>query len=97
MDKNDANLTETLRKCEVDAEAARVRLEAEIAAEQLRLSKLPTPRIGMTMRQVEASRWGLPDSINATEDAHGVREQWVYGRNYVYFTNGRVSAIQTSR
>ena len=41
---------------------------------------------------------GRSDSINATQTASGTREQWVYslGR-YLYFDNGRLTAIQESR
>ena len=55
----------------------------------------PSPRIGMTTAQVLASSWGKPESINTTITANGNSEQWVYGlRTYVYFRNGKVSAIQ---
>lgn len=38
-----------------------------------------------------------PQQINKTESAYGTREQWVYyGGLYVYFTNGRISAVQRS-
>jgi hypothetical protein len=53
------------------------------------------PRIGMTEAQVLASSWGKPTSVNTTITAYGNSEQWVYGnRMYVYFRNGKVSAIQ---
>jgi hypothetical protein len=52
-------------------------------------------RIGMTAAQVKASCWGAPQSVNKTTTAGGTDEQWVYGgSNYVYLTNGIVSAIQ---
>jgi hypothetical protein len=55
----------------------------------------PSPRIGMSAAQVLASNWGEPESINTTITANGNSEQWVYGlRMYIYFRNGRVSAIQ---
>jgi len=31
---------------------------------------------------------------NKTTTANGVREQWVYGKSYVYLMNGEVTAIQ---
>lgn len=52
-------------------------------------------RIGMSAKQVRASNWGAPNSINSTVTAHGVDEQWVYGtRSYLYFHNGVLTAIQ---
>lgn len=55
----------------------------------------PPPRIGMTEAQVLASSWGKPSSVNTTITAYGNSEQWVYGYGmYVYFRNGKVSAIQ---
>ncbi|GLX81857.1 hypothetical protein [Thalassotalea eurytherma] len=39
--------------------------------------------------------WGTPDDVNSTITAHARKEQWVYsGGNYVYLTNGIVTAIQ---
>ncbi len=53
------------------------------------------PRIGMTEAQVLASSWGKPSSVNTTVTVYGNSEQWVYGYGmYVYFRNGKVSAIQ---
>jgi hypothetical protein len=53
--------------------------------------------IGMTAEMVRRS-WGNPERINTTITAAGTSEQWVYGlQNYVYLTNGRVTAMQTSR
>ena len=55
----------------------------------------PPPRIGMNEAQVLASSWGKPSSVNTTITAYGNSEQWVYGYGmYVYFRNGKVSAIQ---
>jgi hypothetical protein len=52
-------------------------------------------RIGMTKDQVVRSAWGRPASINKTTTHNIVREQWIYGGNlYLYFQNGRLSAIQ---
>lgn len=52
------------------------------------------PRIGMTHEQVEASTWGKPKEINKTTYAWGTTEQWVYsGYRYIYFENGKVTAI----
>ena len=41
--------------------------------------------------------WGAPDEINRTTTAFGIREQWVYGDQYLYLDNGVLTAIQTTR
>lgn len=52
-------------------------------------------RIGMTAKQVRASNWGGPESINRSTGRFGVHEQWVYGGgNYIYLENGSVTSIQ---
>lgn len=39
--------------------------------------------------------WGYPDKINKDTGAWGVHEQWVYrSGSYLYFDNGKLSAIQ---
>jgi hypothetical protein len=59
------------------------------------LSKKPPLRIGMTQKQALESNWGAPQRINRTTTARTVQEQWVYGGgNYLYFTNGKLTAIQ---
>lgn len=56
------------------------------------------PIISMTDYEViEDSTWGKPKSINKTETAYGVREQWVYDRGYLYFEDGYLTSIQSSR
>ncbi|MFB5088623.1 hypothetical protein PGC35_15685 [Psychrobacillus sp. PGGUH221] len=56
------------------------------------------PSISMTDYEViEDSTWGKPKSINRTETAYGVREQWVYDRGYLYFEDGYLTSIQSSR
>lgn len=56
------------------------------------------PIISMTDYEViEDSTWGKPKSINRTETAYGVREQWVYDRGYLYFEDGYLTSIQSSR
>ena len=71
---------------------------AEIAAWEKdveRRKTAPSPRIGMTKKQViEASSWGEPDHVNRTTSGAGVREQWVYDYGYLYFVNGKLTAIQ---
>ncbi len=55
----------------------------------------PTPQIGMTASEVEASSWSKPVRKNITEYPWGKREQWVYSiYRYIYFENGRVTSIQ---
>jgi len=52
------------------------------------------PAIGMTASEVENSTWGKPDEINKTTYAWGTTEQWCYSNyRYIYFDNGRVTAI----
>lgn len=69
----------------------------EPRCKKLRKQKsLPGARIGMTMNQVlNKTSWGEPQSVNRTTTRYGVREQWVYGNgNYLYFENGKLTAIQ---
>ena len=49
--------------------------------------------IGMT-KQMCRDSWGEPEDINTTSTRYGTHEQWVYTTIYVYFDNGRISAIQ---
>lgn len=49
--------------------------------------------IGMTKQMCKDS-WGEPESINRTSTRYGNHEQWVYTTIYVYFDNGKISAIQ---
>jgi hypothetical protein len=49
--------------------------------------------LGMTAKQVELS-WGKPEDVNRSVGSWGVHEQWVYGRQYVYLENGKVSSYQ---
>jgi hypothetical protein len=59
------------------------------------------PRVGMTVQQAVATCWGKPDTVNRTENAGGVFDQYVYeGRfsnRYLYFRNGVLTSIQTSQ
>lgn len=50
--------------------------------------------VGFTTDMVKAS-WGNPQDINFTTNANGTIEQWVYSGNYVYFSDGKVTKIQT--
>lgn len=49
--------------------------------------------IGMTPKQAILS-WGKPDDINRTVGSWGKYEQWVYGSNYLYFENGKLTSWQ---
>lgn len=53
--------------------------------------------LGMNKQEVELVK-GMPTKINKTKGRWGVHEQWVYsnsfGTHYVYFENGRLTAIQ---
>lgn len=52
------------------------------------------PRIGMTVKQLEATCWGKPLHVNRRTTAKGTSEQYVYGsRRYVDVFNGLVTAI----
>ena len=73
------------------------RAEEEVQRKkQEAITKRPGARIGMTAKQVtEKTNWGEPESINKTVTQYGVEEQWVYGLGtYLYFRNGRLTAIQ---
>jgi hypothetical protein len=50
--------------------------------------------IGMTKSQVLASNWGKPNEVNRTITAGENSEQWVFDGGYLYFTNGKLTAIQ---
>lgn len=50
-------------------------------------------RIGFTKEQC-IDAWGEPNAINTTTTRYGVDEQWVYESKYLYFKNGKLSAIQ---
>ena len=102
MDKNSEALTAALAVCEKEqaaSEKKRAALEAEERAKREARQRLPGVKIGMTKKQViDASNWGQPISINETVTGGGTREQWVYGDGqYLYFTNGRVTAVQRSK
>lgn len=49
---------------------------------------------GMTKEQCRLS-WGNPEKVNVTTASFGTHEQWVYyGDRYLYFENGKLTAIQ---
>jgi hypothetical protein len=49
--------------------------------------------IGMT-KEMAVESWGRPDDINRTVSASNIHEQWVYGRQYLYFENGILTTFQ---
>ena len=67
----------------------------ETQAKDSKLKKSKGAHIGMTPEEVVASSWGKPEKINRTTYANTTKEQWVYGSgNYLYFDDGKLSAIQ---
>lgn len=50
-------------------------------------------KIGFT-KAMCIDAWGEPDHINKTTTKFGTSEQWVYNKSYLYFENGRLTAIQ---
>jgi hypothetical protein len=51
-------------------------------------------RIGMTTTEAINTEWCFPDKKNTTEITGHLNEQWVYPNGYLYFDNGRLTAIQ---
>jgi hypothetical protein len=67
----------------------------KVAAAERARKKREGVAVGMSVDDVLSSSWGKPQSVNRTTTALGVNEQWVYGGgNYLYFTNGKLTAIQ---
>lgn len=53
--------------------------------------------IGMTADMARES-WGEPSKINRTvSGSYGVKEQWVYGDDYLYFKSGVLETYQVGR
>lgn len=51
--------------------------------------------VGMTTKEAIHTSWCFPDKTNTTWTAGHTSEQWVYeGRGYLYFDDGRLTAIQ---
>lgn len=81
----------------------RLRGEVTKLAKEARDKETPAERatkrkagvhVGMSEQDVRDSSWGKPRSINRTSTAQGDSEQWVYDGNYLYFSNGVLTAIQ---
>lgn len=68
-------------------------LYKNISDEDWELIKEGKVRIGMTSEACKLS-WGEPKDINSTTGTFGYYEQWVYEDNYLYFENGKLTAIQ---
>lgn len=63
--------------------------------EELKITEIKDPTIGMTKSEVENSTWGEPEDINRTITTYGTREQWCYSNyRYIYFEDGIVTSIQ---
>ena len=52
--------------------------------------------IGMTPEMAVAS-WGNPEKVNKTVSSSGIKEQWVYPSDYLYFKEGILRSFQSSR
>jgi hypothetical protein len=53
------------------------------------------PRIGMTIKQLEATCWGKPDHIKQRQTAKVTRDQYVYSKNrYIDLHDGIVTSIR---
>lgn len=82
---------ESQRRSQAAAEALKARearVEESIAKGQV--------FIGMTRDEVIVS-WGRPEGSNVTQTAYGKHEQLVYGDQYLYLTDDRLTTIQTMR
>ncbi|MBV5329972.1 MAG: hypothetical protein JZU65_20495, partial [Chlorobium sp.] len=53
-------------------------------------------KIGMPPEYVTLS-WGKPEKVNKTIGAWGVHEQWIYGDQFVYFENEKLTSSRTSQ
>jgi hypothetical protein len=96
--REEAKKAERKRKEAEAKQAAKARLEEYVQANpeyrEAILNKKVT--LGMSTDDVIAS-WGKPDHVNTTVTASGKHEQWVYGDQYLYFEDGRITSWQSSR
>ena len=86
--------TKALEKQNAYAEKAELKSALAEVKREVAAKKRARVSIGMNAQDVRDSSWGKPRSINRTSTANGVSEQWVYNGNYLYFTNGVLTAIQ---
>lgn len=91
-------LAEEIRQTNAaEARAAQIRQKAIDAAES-KVKKSQGVHIGMSAQDVLDSSWGRPRTINRSVYSFGTREQWVYGDgNYLYFSDGVLTSVTTSR
>lgn len=93
-EKPDRTLIRQRARLVADIEKAAAAARKAALAEKKKRGVSP----GMTGQDVIESSWGRPERINRTDYPGGYREQWVYGGgNYLYFHNGVLTSIQTSR
>jgi hypothetical protein len=78
----------------IDARFACYRTVPEPEPTASRCSRLGGISIGMTPAEVRKSCWGAPRRVNVTGTASHRYEQWVYRGQYLYFTDGVVTAYQ---
>lgn len=81
-------------KLSKEIEQARTAKIARLEREEKARKKKEGVRIGMSKDDVIASSWGKPRKINATTNARGTREQWVYDGGYLYFEGETLTTIQ---
>jgi hypothetical protein len=87
----------------LDAERAHADAEAKLEEKRAKQRELAWRKshgveIGMTQREVLLSNWGRPQRVNRTDIPGHQHEQWVYGiGNYLYFKDGVLASIQTTR
>lgn len=95
LGRNDNCRDDFVYKTMADTEKRNASEASARAATRAQAAK-PGVKIGMTQEDVlMKTHWGKPHSINRTTTASGTSEQWVYGSgNYLYFTNGKLTAIQ---
>lgn len=85
----------------MQARKDKVAFERERSAARKQLEREARSRgvsIGMSQAEVLASNWGRPKSKTVHASVYGETEQWIYpGWNFLYFRNGVLTDIQTSR
>lgn len=86
-------------KKEFDQLVSREKREEKLLEQRVAASKKKEGvAIGMSQGDVLASSWGRPERIHKSVYSFGTHEQWVYGSgHYLYFENGKLASIQTSR
>lgn len=90
-DRDFEALRDRATQAEYDVRNAALRAQERAVAAR---KKAEGVSIGMSEQDVLDSSWGRPQKVNRTIRANYVREQWVYQGGYLYFENGRLTAIQ---